>query len=342
MKAFTPFVILVVLLAGGAGAQMAPMGAAPAPADTAVAHFSWRGEGPEPGGLVVFPGQAVLGDIVVLVLDLPAGSALAGADSLQVDVDWLEPAPAVEVTLPEDFPAPGGVWFLAPFRIYRLGPWRPAWADDSPGPLLAVTGRLEGAGDLAPVRDPRALSGLPLWVLILAGGLVLLAGVLLLLRRWRHRGLVAAAADRPLPPPAWMPVAVDLWRLEQTPGHDRAYLDSLAAIVRRYLGGRYHLSAAEMTAGEITVAALRAGWPAVRLRSFARLLATCDEARYAPAAVGGQRCRRDMQMAIDLIDGERVEPVWSPVSASAQADAAAAWQELRRRYPATTVGRSAC
>ena len=334
--------ILLLLLAGGAGAQMPPPGAAPAPPDTAVARFSWRGEGPEPGGLAVFPGQTVLGDIVVLALDLPADSVPAGADSLQVDVDWLEPAPAVEVTLPEDFPAPRGIWFLAPFRIYRLGPWRPAWDDGPPGPLLAVSGRLEGAGDLVPVRDPRALGGLPLWVLVLAGGLLLLAGLLLLVRRWRGRGRVAVAADRPLPPPAWMPAAVDLWNLEQTPDHDRAFLDSLAAIVRRYLGGRYHLPAAEMTAAEISAAALHAGWPAVCLRSFARLLTTCDEARYAPAAVGGQRCRRDMQLAIDLIDGQRVEAVWSTVSATTRSDAAAAWQELRRRYPHTEAGRSAC
>jgi len=342
LRACTPLVILLLLLAGVAGAQMSPMGAAPASPDTAVAQFSWRDGGPEPGGLAVFPGQTQLGDVVVLVLDLPADSMPTGTDSLRVDVDWLEPAPTVQVALPEDFPAPRGVWFLAPFRIYRLGPWRPAWGDGPPGPLLAVSGRLEGAADLAPIRDPRALGGLPLWVLVLAVGLALLAGLLLLVRRWRGRGRVAVAADRPLPPPAWMPAAVALWNLEQTPGHDRAFLDSLAAILRRYLGGRYHLPAQEMTAGEISVAVLRAGWPAARLRSFAKLLATCDEARYAPAAVGGQRCRQDMQQVIDLIDGERVEPVWSPVSASARTDAAAAWQELRRRYPDPEAGRSAC
>jgi len=342
LRSCTPLVVLLLLLAGGAGAQMSPMGAVPAPPDTAVAHFSWRDDGPEPRGLIVFPGQTQLGDVVVLVLDLPADGLPVVADSLQVDVDWLEPAPAVQIELPEDFPAPRGAWFLAPFRIYRLGPWRPAWGDDPPGPLLAVTGRLEGAGDLAPIRDPRALGGLPLWVLVLAIGLALLAGLLLLVRRWRGRDRVAGAADRPLPPPAWMPAAVALWSLEQTPGHDRAFLDSLAAILRRYLGGRYHLPAQEMTAGEISAAALRAGWPAVRLRSFAKLLATCDEARYAPAAVGGQRCRQDMQLVIDLIDDERVEPVWSPVSASARTDAAAAWQELRQRYPDAEAGRSAC
>ena len=135
---------------------------------------------------------------------------------------------------------------------------------------------------------------------------------------------------------------LDIQPFQDNPGHDRAYLDSLAAIVRRYLGGRYHLPAAEMTAGEISAAALRAGWPAAHLRSFARLLATCDEARYAPATVGGQRCRQDMQLAIDLIDGQRIEAVWSPVSAAVRTAAAAAWQELRRRYPDTAAGRSAC
>jgi hypothetical protein len=327
--------LLWLLVAGAASAQTlaAPDStAAPAPPDTLVARFSWAESGPEPGALFVVPGQAVLGEVVAVVLDLNEGTVPPAKD-LRVDADWLEAAPGAPLPELEDLPASSGRRLVVPFRAYRLGPWRAAWGESAPGPVLEIVGRLQAGAGLVSVRDPRRLGGLPAWVLALAAVLLAVALALLLWWRWRRRPAAVGAADLPLPPPAWLRAATELWSLEEAHGHDRAYLDGLAAVLRRYLHGRYHLPAEEMTAAEIAAAAERTGWPADRLGAFAGILAGCDQARYAPAGVSGAQCREGMQRLLDLIEAERIEPVWTPVPATLRSEAGAAWARLRERYP---------
>lgn len=339
-------ILVTLLLAAVASAQMPAPGvqAPPTPVlpDTAVARFSWRGDGPVPRALAVSPGPARFGDVVTLMVDLPPGADMLPVDSLEVDVDWLEPASAAEASEPAGMSPATGLRLLAPFRVYRLGPWRPAWGDGPPGPVQGVAGRLEAGQSFVPVRDPRLLGGLPVWVLVLVGTLVLATLTLLVWWRLRGRPSRAEAADRPLPPPAWLQAAMDLWTLEESHGHDRAYLDALAAVLRRYLLGRFHLPAAEMTASEIAVAARRAGWPTARLGAFAGILAGCDEARYAPTDISAQQCRDGMRRLLDLIDAERVEPVWTFVPPASRAAAVKAWSRLRQRYPAGHKERAPC
>jgi hypothetical protein len=314
----------------------------PAATDTAVARFAWRGDGPLPATVTVVPAVTTLGEVIAVLVDLPAGAVAPPPDSLTVDVPWLEPAPDVTYTLPPEAGESAGARVVAPFRVYRLGPWRPAWLDGGAGPVLEVAGRLEDPGQIVPVRDPRELGGIPRGLVLLAMALAAAALLLLGWWRWRRRATGDEVADRPLPPPAWLPAARDLWALEETRGHDRAYLDGLAAVLRRFVHGRFHLPAEEMTAAEIEAAAERAGWPAVRLRAYARLLAGWDAARYAPGQVTALACRDGMQRSLDLIDTERVKPRWTAVPADLQAEAAAAWRQLRERYPATERGESAC
>ena len=76
--------------------------------------------------------------------------------------------------------------------------------------------------------------------------------------------------------------------------------------------------------------------------TLARILARCDEARYAPASVTAPQCREGMQGLLDLIDAERIEPVWTPVPPPRRAEAQQAWDRLRERYPAPARGAVAC
>jgi hypothetical protein len=339
---------LVLLAVGVAAAQVPGPGAGPLPAsvpappDTAVARFAWAEEGPRPVAIAVAPTAVKLGQLVTVMIDLPAGTEAPPVATLAVDVDWLEPAPDAAPAAPAGLAPAAGPRLLAPFRVYRLGPWRAAWGEAQPGRVLLVNGALEPGAGFVPVRDPRRLGGLPFWALLAAVAVLAVTLALFLWWRWRGRPAAIEAADRPLPPPAWLQAAVELWGLEDARGHDRSYLDGLAGVLRRYLHGRFHLPAEEMTASEIAAAAGRTGWPEARLGAFATILAGCDQARYAPAGVSAQQCRDGMRRLLDLIEAERVDPVWTPVPAERRAAAAAAWQRLRERYPAGSDGGSSC
>ncbi|HOX26600.1 MAG TPA: hypothetical protein PLL30_05420 [Candidatus Krumholzibacteria bacterium] len=329
--------LLVVLGAASLGAAQAPPATVPAAPDTAVARLSWADGSPGPRTLVVTPAAAALGDVVAIVLDHAPGVLPPPLDSLRVDVDWLEPA--IDAPLPDvaSLPAAAGARQIAPFRIYRLGAWRPVWDGGPSGPLATVAGRLTDPQVRADVRDPRAVGGVPRWQMALVGGLLAALAGFVLWRRWRRRGGARFAPDQPLAPPAWLAAAIDLRNLERdgTGGaaDGRAYLDRLASIVRRYVHGRYHLPAEEMTAAEISAAAARRGWPPAALRSFVTLLAECDRVRYAPVAVSALQCRECLGDALDLIEDARVMPAWSPVAGTTLAEAEAAWRELRARLP---------
>jgi hypothetical protein len=327
----------LLLLAVSAGAQ--PAAPASAPVDTALVHLSWPGGGPAPYRVTVLGDDVRLGDPVTVVLDFAADAKPWPADSLVVDQPWLEPVTGVQLASAGAPAAGPGPRLVAPFRAYRLGPWRAAWRDGPASAVAVVSGRLQGANERQPVRDPRALSGLPRWLPAIAAVLLLALLGWLLARRLRRRAR-SVAIDRPLPPPAWLQAALDLYRLEERTGHGRAYLDGLAAVARRYLEGRFHLPAVEMTADEVRQAAERAGWPAGRLRPFADLVAACDAARYAPADVGAARCREGVRTLLDLVEVERVTPRWTPVPAEHLAAADAAWRDLRRRYPSAREGRA--
>lgn len=323
--------LLCLLGATSAGAQTP--GAAVAPPDTAVARFTWAGDGPTPSALGVFPAEALFGQRVVVMLDHPPGVDPPPLDSLRVDVPWLEPAPAAAAAeLP--LPPPEGARQVAHFRIYREGPWRAAWQGGAASPVQRVAGRVDDPESVEPVRDPREIGGLPRWLVWLLAGALLVLLAWLARWRWRRRRR-HAPAHRGLPPPAWLEAARRLEELERRSLLARDHLDALAGIVRRYLRGRFLLPAEEMTADEVLHAARAAGWPAPTLAPFARLLATCDEARYAPEHVGSALLQRCVRETVDLIDAVRVMPRWTPVPPGELAGAQVAWRRLRELYPPT-------
>lgn len=320
---------------------LGPTGGSPAAADTAIARFSWRAEAPQTLQLRVVPDAGELGDLVAVVVEGPQNVEFPPAATLLVDVDWLEPAdaPTAQTLLTDALaalPAAVGPRAVSFWRVYRLGPWRAAWQDGTPGEVLQVHGRLADSGEYLPVRDPRQLAGLPRWLVWALACVALAAAWWIGRRRWRRRGSAAALDSLPLPPPAWLEAALALRELDRSSGDvrrdGRGELDRLASIARRYVQARFHLPAVEMTATELAAAAREAGWPAAQTDGFVRLLAACDQLRYAPPAITARHYRDCLAEALNCIDGVRIQPVWTPAPAQTLAAATAAWQELQQRY----------
>jgi hypothetical protein len=306
-----------------------PPGATPAaPADTVVAVIAGPEGGTAPEAVHLVPGQTLLGEAVAIVLDFPAGAA-PPADSLRIDAAWLHPAAAPGLAA-SDLPAHEGARLVLGARVYRLGPWRAAWQEGPDSAVQEVVGRLDGQVAAAPVRDPRSLGGLPRWLPWLLAAVVLALASWALLRRRRR------ADDRrdlpPPPPPAWFAAAVGLRDLDRDGQRGREFLDALAAIVRRFLEGRYGLPATGMSAADLAAVARDAAWPAGPLEGFAALLERCDGARYAPTVVDAVACREALVAAVALVDPVREQATWGAAAAADETEALAAWQELTERH----------
>jgi len=308
---------------GAARGLAAPAAAPPETLDVAIAAPPGS---PAPRAITVVPGQSLLGEAVAVVLDFPAAAAIPAADSLSVGADWLERGPVPDRALAGLAPAAGPRLVLG-LRPYRLGPWRPAWPGGPTGPVHRVVGRLTDADGLVPVRDPRALGGLPRWLpWLLAAGLLGLAAWILWSRL--RGGRRPADAWPPPPPPAWLQAARDLHALQTAGAHDRRFLDRLAVVVRRYVEGRYGLPASGMAAKDLARVAREAAWPATPLRGAAELLEACDRARYAPAAVDAVLCRDALAAAVRLVAATRIQASWTEIPPAEQAEADAAWRAL--------------
>ncbi len=318
----------------------------PAPPDTAVARFSWPQDAGRAPLLTLWPDTLAFGQDALVILDHGEGTVPLPLDSLRVDVPWLEPVPDGAVSVDPQLPPPEGPRQLARFRVYREGPWRAAWADGPSGRVQVVEGRVDDPAAVEPVRDPRAIGGIPEWLFTALVGVAGpgAGGAAALWWRWRRHRHGWQPVHRTLPPPAWLDAALALRDLEQRSLLGREHLDGLAAVLRRFLQDRFFLAATEMTAPEVLAAARTAGWRQPVMSGFAELLAACDDARYAPDHVGSQEVYRAVQGSLDLMEAVRIQPVWTPVAPDRLADARAAWALLRQRYPsaADEPGRQAC
>lgn len=124
--------------------------------------------------------------------------------------------------------------------------------------LLAATKPAQGATTAEPdIRDIKGpLTVAPdysLWVVILAGTLVLLVAAALVRRAWRRRGRAAPPPTPRLPPYEEAVAALATLRARGLPatGAWKEFALDLSEIVRRYVGRRYAFNALESTTREV-------------------------------------------------------------------------------------------
>jgi len=320
-----------LLLCGPALAQApagpGPAAASPAPAvpDTQTAVLAPPEGTAAPGNWVVVPDTVTFGGTVALV------PAEGPAVPLESGTEWLEPVPAGEEIPPagwtgEDAPPPG-----SEFRVYRVDPFRLAVGDWT-SRVITVRGRAGGTDDIAGVRTP-PWPGLPWGPFAgLAAAAALLALAVLWL--WNRRRGPAEWPDRALAAPVWLETAPGLRDLVAAGllarGDGRGFLDGLAALARRYVGGRYGIAAAEMTGREMVAACRRLGYPLGPVRSLAGLIDDADRRRYDPESPTPARCREQAVEFFRQVQATRIVPRHTPASAERILAADQAWTAVAR------------
>jgi hypothetical protein len=321
---------------GGAAATAAQTGlpvapTAPAPPDTATLTLASTQDVPAPVLRVVGPDSVLFGGEIDVRCVFPAAAGVVALDSLVCRVPWAELIRVETAGEGTD----GGSEVALGLRLSRAGPYVLAWADGPPvGEVRHVTGRLGPDDRPSPLREPRRL-GWYGWRLLLAA----LAAAALLWLGWRlrrRRGTEADSGD-PLPPPAWMPAAIALRDLADggldARGEGRAFLHALDLVYRRYLAGRYHIGAVEMTPDEVAAAlAQRRYAPEIPARAVA-ILRRCDILRFSPGEVPRADCRELLAAVIEAVARTRVAVLYTPVPPDLEIAARSSWQRLLEIAP---------
>ncbi|MBC8426843.1 hypothetical protein H8E07_22240 [bacterium] len=314
------------LCAVQAGAQVGAPAAAPP--DTVDLTLALPEDAPRLVLRSAGPDSVLFGGEISVVCALVNPSQTTVLDSLSCPTAW------AEVTA-RDRSAEDEV--ILRLRLMRAGPFRIVWAD---GPrteeIFHVVGRLGQADQPAPLRDPRRL-GWYWWRLLLA--VLIAAGLLLLYRRWRREAEGVDLYSDPLPPPAWMQTVIDLCGLHDgglaARGEGRAFLHELDVIFRRFLAGRYHLKAVEMTPEEILTALAERSYPTRLGQGVVDILGRCDQQRFSPGEVATRPCHEFLREVIDMVAENRVMAVQTHVSTVLEVEASRCWNRLDEQVPHT-------
>jgi len=325
---------------------MVPTAPVNAVIDTAVAVFEIP---PELSGQVTahtVQDTVLFGDPVHLILDYAAPPAGDLEISPAEGTEWLAPLKEEKpglvsrilgknaAPLPDMSGLPDigdQVRSVLTFRVFRTNPFR-LQVGSFLSPVIHVQGRVEGSEQTAAIRGPRSVGWSPLVVLIL---LVVLTLVLLIARwlwnrGWKHEVL----SDFPLPPPAWFAAAIELRDLFQAGflqrGDNRAFLDGLAGIARRFVAGRYRIAAQDMTGGEIISACADLGHRSKQPGGFARLIDAVDRRRYDPEGPEVAWCREQAVLFFDQLSEVRILPRFTEISGPLKREGDLAWAGLER------------
>ncbi len=217
------------------------------------------------------------------------------------------------------------------FRVYRTNPFR-LQVGSFLSPVIHVHGGVEGTDQTAAIRGPRSVGWSPLVVLIL---LVVLTLILLAARwLWNRGSPRAEIADRSLPVPAWLAATIELRDLLQggflQRGDNRAFLDGLAGISRRFVAARYRIAAQDMTGREIITACANLGHRSTQPGVFARMIDALDRRRYDPEGSAVAWSREQAVLFFDQLSEVRIMPRFTEVSGQLRREGDLAWAGLER------------
>ena len=207
------------------------------------------------------------------------------------------------------------------------------WESD----VIHVRGRAAGTEEVAGVRTP-PFPGWPwgrLALLALAGGLLAFLVVWL----WDRRRGPVVWPERPVATAIWLDTAPGFRDLMTggtlARGDARAFLDGLAGLVRRYVGGRYGIPALEMTGPEMIAACRRLGYPLEPVRNLAGIVDEADRLRYDPEPPTPAWCREKAVGFFGCVQATRVVPGPTPVPQERVLEAEKAWTAVARELDPT-------
>lgn len=331
----------------------------PAEPDTALGILSAPPGWPTPAAIAVWPDTVIFGDQVTVVVDYPVSAPEVDADSLVFEADWLLAAEDFtpgdsagwlttvrrwlsksSPPLPDEFPESRGQRLTRRLRLFRSGPCRIGWVDDASlhSPVVHVVSRLGAGSEPVAIRQPRSLGWHWVWLGVLLGGLVLLIWLTWWLRKHRRAERVGPE-HTPIPPPAYLTTAIDLWDLYSAElpakGQGREFLDRLARILRSFLLARFGITAEEMTAGEVRIALHRRGYRMDAGEEFFQLLQKCDSRRYAPVRVDPRYCQEMLKRSIFLVTEVKIDARFSVVPADLAVSGEKSWSRLTQLIDTT-------
>jgi hypothetical protein len=290
----------------------------------------------------------LFGELLHLVVDhagvLPAFALADGSD-------WLVPRPhpdpgfwgrlfgrgAAPAPAEFDLPPPDDLRSVLSFTVYAAQPFRVRFADHL-SPVVQVRNRIAGTEDTAAIRAPRPVGLSPLLILVLLAALAVV--VLVAWVFWARGPGREPLVDREIPPPAWLGAATELralfWEGALARGDTRPYLDRLAGIVRRFVAGRYRVSAQDMTGREIIRACAALGHQTVDPGAIGRLIDDMDHRRYDPASATPAWCREQTVKFFEMVGRVRVMPRYTEVPPETILEAEQAWTALKREFAGAT------
>jgi hypothetical protein len=332
----------------------------PAEPDTALGLVTGPSGWPEPVNIYLWPHSLRYGDVAALVIDFPKGTEKADPDSIRSLTDWLVIAGRTDsegaeprrglwgrltawlnrrslaaVPPPHALPPADGVRLITNIRVYWPGPFRLGWSSDAAvrSSVHTPASLLGNSFQPAAIRHPRSLGWSWPSIGLLVVAILAVACLWWLFRRRRSRPM-RPDLDLPIPPPAYLLTAQELWRLyeEQLPakGQGRLFLDRFSAVLRSYLAARFRIRAAEMIPPEIAAALQNRGYSTELAAAFAALLEGCDIDRYRPGGVTAERCRRYLLEGLEMISQTKVAARYTPLPAELSLRGEQCWSRLRK------------
>jgi hypothetical protein len=177
--------------------------------------------------------------------------------------------------------------------------------EDDPGGAAEEISDLKPPASLPPDYGP-LVAAVGILALLLLGAAVFWW----LHRRYAARLAAVPAPDDPFhrtPPTEWVYAELQklLERRLAERGQVTAFFAELAAILKRYLGGRYRIELMERTTAEVPDRLRQVGTPPGAIEAVRELLARCDMVKFAKEVPPSEACRSAIEAAYRIVDATK-------------------------------------